>query len=188
MVGRRDSWPYLHRSRSSPRMVVAAARAASTAILLPRSELWRERQSFVSSRDGAILYRSRRAPRLEVKVSQQRVRNVALAASLGHRVGCSGCSGCSGCWRAARKGLPHPAELSDGCPRVDLPWDFRTASRLYSSENFLLLAMTRLRAQYRPFWMYPRNQLRTQVPRQGVRGRHSLPRVSSTRVDCTCAR
>jgi hypothetical protein len=38
---------------------------------------------------------------------------------------------------------------------------FRTASRLYSSEKFLLLTMTLLWPQYWPFWMCPGNQGRT---------------------------
>ncbi len=39
----------------------------------------------------------------------------------------------------------------------------RTASRLYSSENFLQLAMTHLRPQFWPFRMCPRNRGRTQI-------------------------
>jgi hypothetical protein len=39
----------------------------------------------------------------------------------------------------------------------------RTASRLYSSENFLLLATTNLRPRYWSFWMCPRNPGRTHV-------------------------
>ena len=37
----------------------------------------------------------------------------------------------------------------------------QAASRWYSSEKFLLLAMILLRSQYRPFWMCPRNQVST---------------------------